>query len=204
MTVIPACLILMMEPELKRQLKIFVAGDKVFYYGLMEYYSFAFGVFSLIFCIVIIQPMIKTLNWGRVAIIAPLFSFICGAVFFGSLWCQASVECSLETIKVVTYCCMGSLIMMKSFIYSLFFITIQLAFLTLSHAQKTIGKTIIDTYSKNVALIIPTLISIATLGKSELNLQTLKIEICVFMVMIMLWLLAVKALSKRLETQDNV
>jgi AAA family ATP:ADP antiporter len=194
----------LVEVQWKHQLKIYAAGDKGFFNGLMGQYSFFQGLFAIAFGLLVGSQILRRVSWLKAAIITPLVILIGGGIFFLFIIGQGLMEPLLAFLNTNAFTAaaflgMGILIVAKPVKYMLFDPTKEMAYIPLSDEEKTKGKAAVDVIGgragKAGGAMVQSWLLIAFATKDVVAIAP--IGFVVFSAIAVAWLYAVKALSFR-------
>ncbi|CAO5676154.1 MAG: ADP,ATP carrier protein 1 [Holosporales bacterium] len=194
----------LVEVQWKHQMKIFAAGDKNFYNGLMGQYSFFQGLFAILFGLLVGNQILRRVSWLKAAIITPLVMLVGGGLFFLFIISQGLMEpllafLSTNAFTAATFLGMFILIIAKPVKYMLFDPTKEMAYIPLSDEEKTKGKAAVDVIGgragKAGGAMVQSWLLIAFATKDVVSIAP--VGFVVFAVIAVAWIYAVKALSGR-------
>lgn len=194
----------LVEVQWKQQLKEYFGGDKGGYNGFMGLYSFWTGFATIIFSLFIGSNVLRKVSWFSAAVITPLVIIAGGAAFFIFIVFEnASVDLlkALATNPVTAATFMGAfvVIMSKAIKYSLFDPTKEMAYIPLDDELKSKGKAAVDVIGgragKAGGAMVQSWLLIAFATKDVVAIAP--VTLGVFALVGLLWLIAVKGLSKK-------
>jgi AAA family ATP:ADP antiporter len=197
----------LVEVQWKHQMKLFAAGDKGLYNGLMGQYSFFQGLFAIAFGLLVGNQILRRVSWMKAAIITPLVMLVGGGIFFLFIISQGLMEPLLAFLNsnaftAATFLGMAILIIAKPIKYMLFDPTKEMAYIPLSDEEKTKGKAAVDVIGgragKAGGAMVQSWLLMAFATKDVVAIAP--IGFIVFAVIAVAWLYAVKALSVRVST----
>ncbi|MBP9753225.1 MAG: NTP/NDP exchange transporter [Proteobacteria bacterium] len=200
----------LVEVQWKHQMKIFAAGDKNFYNGLMGQYSFYQGLFAILFGLLVGSQILRRVSWFKAAIITPLVMLVGGGLFFLFIISQGLMEPLLAFVQTnaftaATFLGMLILIIAKPVKYMLFDPTKEMAYIPLSDEEKTKGKAAVDVIGgragKAGGAMVQSWLLIAFATKDVVAIAP--IGFIVFAIIAVAWLYAVKALSARVAAATS-
>lgn len=201
----------LVEVQWKNQLGLYYAGDKGGYNAFMGNFSTITGIFTILFGWLVGSNVLRRVSWFSAAVITPLVITVLGAVFFAFIFAKEWVDFILQamaTSPVAAACFLGAgiVIVSKGIKYGLFDPTKEMAYIPLDDELKTKGKAAVDVIGgragkaggafvqSNLQMILA-----ATVASSGANVVsvTAPYAFVVFAVVCVLWLFAVKGLSKK-------
>lgn len=175
----------------------------------MSNYTFYTGVVS-IFVMIIGGNILRRFSWLTAALITPALTLIAGSAFFAFiLWRENCAELLAQwgTNPIFVAVMIGAtiLILAKSTKYALFDLTKEMAYIPLDDEMKVKGKVVVDVIGGRLgkaggAVIQSTLLAIVG-GITGTKAELIGIAPILFGVLIVFtttWMLAVKALSKKI------
>lgn len=195
----------LVEVQWKQQIKLFYAGDHNGYHAFMGNYSTFVGIFTMVFILGIGANILRTLSWFKAAAITPLITLICGGAFFVFILGRDSLsdklaDMSITPVAAAAMLGAGLVMLSKAVKYSLFDPTKEMAYIPLDNELKTKGKAAVDVLGgrlgKSGGAFIQSTLTLILATKDVLVLAPITSVIFVFICI--LWLYAVKALSKRI------
>jgi AAA family ATP:ADP antiporter len=196
----------LVEIQFKEQLKWFYAGDKGGYNGFMGNYSTWTGVMTIIFSLFFGSSILRRLNWFGAAVITPVVILLCGAIFFAFIFAKdhmAGILASMALNPIAAATFLGAFIVITSKVikYCLFDPTKEMAYIPLDEELKSKGKAAVDVIGGRAGKAGGSLVvSVLLMLFATKDVVTIApISFIVFGVVCGLWLVAVKALSKRVE-----
>lgn len=202
----------LIEVQWKNQLGLYFAGDKAGYNAFMGHFSTLSGVFIILFGWLVGANILRRVSWFLSAVITPLAITLGGVLFFAFIFAREQVEFLLKAmatnpIAAASFLGAGIVIVSKGIKYGLFDTTKEMAYIPLDDELKTKGKAAVDVIGgragkaggafvqSNLQMIFAaTAISI---GVNPVSI-TAPYAFVVFLVICLLWLFAVKGLSKKL------
>jgi AAA family ATP:ADP antiporter len=204
----------LVEVQWKEQLKFYFAGDKGGYNGFMGMYSMYTGVFTIAFSLFVGSNVLRMFSWFKAAVITPAIILIGGSLFFAFILSSkdipylkdfvADLLVSVGTNPIAAATFMGAaiVILSKSIKYSLFDPTKEMAYIPLDDELKTKGKAAVDVIGgragKAGGAFVQNMLFLAFATKEAVAIA----PICfgVFFVVCLLWMYAVKGLSKKVSS----
>lgn len=196
----------LVEVQWKQQLGIFFGGDKNGYNAFMGNYSTWTGVATIVFSLVLGANILRKMSWLGAAIITPLAIAIGGTIFFGFIFARDlmdSLLLALATNPVTAATFLGAfiVIMSKAIKYSLFDPTKEMAYIPLDEELKSKGKAAVDVIGgragKAGGAFVQSALLVAFATKDVVAIAP--IAFVTFAVVAVLWLYAVKGLSRKVE-----
>ena len=176
----------------------------------MSHYTFYTGIMSMI-VMVIGGNILRRFSWLTAAVITPTLTLLAGSVFFSFILWRESFAATLaqmgtNPVFVATMTGAVILILAKSTKYALFDLTKEMAYIPLDDEMKVKGKVVVDVIGGRLgkasgAVIQSTLLFLVgaiTKVKAEL-IGIAPILFGVLIVTCLIWILAVRALNKRIE-----
>jgi len=203
----------LIEVQWKNQLGLFFAGDKAGYNGFMGNFSTLSGIFTIIFGWLVGSNILRRVSWFSAAIVTPLAILLGGVIFFAFIFAREWVEFILQamaTTPVIAASFLGAgiVIVAKGIKYSLFDATKEMAYIPLDEELKTKGKAAVDVIGgragkaggafvqSNLQMIFAA--TALSIGANPVSITT-PYAFAVFLVICIMWLIAVKALSKKVK-----
>jgi AAA family ATP:ADP antiporter len=204
----------LVEVQWKNQLGLFCSGDK----GLFNYYmgilSTSTGIFTILFGLFVGSNILRKVSWAKAAMITPLVILVGGGAFFCFILAEGMMEPFLQffnthAIAAAMFIGLGIVVISKAIKYILFDPTKEMAYIPLDDELKTKGKAAVDVIGgragkaggafvqSNLQIIIGTIVT-ASAGVNIVS-STAPYAFVVFAVICVLWLYAVKALSKKVD-----
>lgn len=206
----------LIEVQWKNQLGLYytdAAGvfDSGGYNGFMGRFSMYTGIFTILFGLLIGSNVLRRVSWFTAAVITPLTISLGGVIFFAFIFAREWVEfilVSMATTPVVLASFLGAgiVIFSKGIKYILFDSTKEMAYIPLPDELKTKGKAAVDVIGgragkaggalvqSSLQIALPAFFGIA-IGKDIA--ATAPYAFIIFVVVCVLWLFAVKGLSKK-------
>lgn len=197
----------LVEVQWKEQLKIFYAGDKGGYNGFMGIFSAVTGAFTILFGLFVGQTVIRKFTWFTAAAITPVIILIGGGLFF-IFTCSENLVAPLlvflksTPVAVATFLGAAVVIVSKSVKYTLFDPTKEMAYIPLDAELKSKGKAAVDVIGGRLGkagggyVQMGLLMAFAT--KDVVAIAPYAFG--TFALVCILWLYAVKGLSKKVAT----
>ena len=203
----------LVEVQWKNQLGTYFAGDKGGYNAFMGNYSTVTGAFTILFGWLIGSNVLRRVNWFSAAVVTPLMIGVGGVIFFAFIFAKEWVDFILQAmattpVAAATFLGAGIIILSKGIKYSLFDSTKEMAYIPLDDELKTKGKAAVDVIGgragkaggafvqSNLQIVLAS--TAATAGANIVSV-TAPYAFGVFVVVAVLWLYAVKALSKKVD-----
>lgn len=207
----------LVEVQWKNQLGMYFAGDKGGYNAFMGNYSTFTGIFTILFGWLIGSNVLRRVSWFTAASVTPLMITVGGVIFFAFIFAREWVDFILQamaTTPVAAACFLGAgiIILSKGIKYSLFDSTKEMAYIPLNDELKTKGKAAVDVIGgragkaggafvqSNLQMVLAA--TVASTG-SNIVAVTAPYAFGIFLVICVLWLFAVKALSKKVEVAEE-
>ncbi|USO01552.1 MAG: NTP/NDP exchange transporter [Alphaproteobacteria bacterium] len=202
------------EVQWKDQIRLFVSNEvdpKAAYAAFMGRFSFINGLITILFGWFIGSAILRRFSWRTAASITPLFMLLGGALFFAFILLKSDMGAFLSTIlnegatrnAIVAATALGFavIVMAKSIKYTLFDPTKEMAYIPLNAELQSKGKAAVDVIGGRAgksggAFVQSTLLMLY--GTKE-AFTIAPIACGVFITIALLWLVAVKALSKKVE-----
>ncbi|MBN8827287.1 MAG: NTP/NDP exchange transporter [Sphingobacteriia bacterium] len=194
------------ELQWKHQLKLFYAGDKNGYNSFMGNYSTFVGIFTILFILGIGNNVLRALSWFGAAVITPLMTLLGGSVFFMFILGRDGMMEMISSMKftpIAAAAFLGAAIIMlsKAIKYSLFDPTKEMAYIPLDEELKSKGKAAVDVLGGRIGkaggAFVQQAMFIALATKDVIAIAPYTFGI--FAIVCVMWLVAVKALSKRVN-----
>ncbi|MEI8295225.1 MAG: Npt1/Npt2 family nucleotide transporter [Alphaproteobacteria bacterium] len=206
----------LVEVQFKNQLGLFYAGDKGGYNSFMGHFSTLTGLFTIMFGLFLGSNILRRVSWFKAAVITPIVITLGGGVFFAFIFAQEMVEFILKAMSTgaltaAVFLGAGVVIFSKAIKYILFDSTKEMAYIPLDDELKTKGKAAVDVIGgragKAGGAFVQSTLLIAFATKDVVSIAPQ--AFVVFIVVCLLWLFAVKALSRKVDTavkrrQDEV
>lgn len=196
----------LVEVQWKNQLGLYFEGDRGGYNGFMGQFSTATGVFTILFSLILGQKILRKMSWFKAASITPLMILAGGAVFFLFIIAKDMMSSILESIALSPIAAAAFLgfiivILSKSIKYALFDPTKEMAYIPLDDELKVKGKAAVDVIGgragKAGGAFVQSMMAIAFATKDVVTMAPYAFAI--FAVVMVLWLMAVKVLSRKYE-----
>ena len=201
----------LIEVQWKNQLGLFYAGDKGGYNAFMGNFSTLSGVFIIIFGWLVGSNVLRRVSWFKAAIVTPLAITLGGVIFFAFIFAREWVDFILEAmatspIAAASFLGAAIVIVSKGIKYSLFDATKEMAYIPLDDELKTKGKAAVDVIGgragkaggafvqSNLQMVLAA--TALSSGANAVSI-TAPYAFIVFAVVCVLWLYAVKGLSKK-------
>jgi len=203
----------LIEVQWKNQLGLFFGGDKGGYNAFMGNFSTVTGMFTILFGLLVGSNILRRVSWFTAAIITPLTITLGGIVFFSFIFAKEWVDFILHAlattpIAATSFLGAGIVILSKGIKYILFDSTKEMAYIPLDDELKTKGKAAVDVIGgragkaggafvqSNLQMVLA-----ATVASSGANIVsvTAPYAFIVFLIIGVLWLYAVKGLSKKVQ-----
>jgi AAA family ATP:ADP antiporter len=203
----------LVEVQWKNQLGLYFAGDKGGYNAFMGNYSTITGIFTIVFGWLVGSNVLRRVSWFKAAVITPLMIGIGGVVFFAFIFAREWVDFILNAmatspVAAASFLGAGIIILSKGIKYGLFDPTKEMAYIPLDDELKTKGKAAVDVIGgragKAGGAFVQSNLQMAlaaTALSSGANVVaiTAPYAFAVFAVVTVLWLYAVKGLSKKVD-----
>ena len=203
----------LVEVQWKNQLGLYFAGDKAGYNAFMGNFSTLSGIFVIVFGWLVGSNILRRFSWFSAAVITPLAITVGGVVFFAFIFAREWVDFILQTlatepVAAASLLGAGIVIVSKGIKYSLFDATKEMAYIPLDDELKTKGKAAVDVIGgragkaggafvqSNLQMIFAAT-AIST-GVNAVSI-TAPYAFVVFFVVCIMWLFAVKGLSKKVK-----
>ncbi|MCE3231459.1 MAG: exchange transporter [Alphaproteobacteria bacterium] len=206
----------LIEVQWKNQLGLFytdAAGifDKGGYNAFMGNFSTLTGVFTILFGLVIGSNVLRRVSWFAAAVVTPLTITLGGVVFFAFIFAREWVDFILQAmatspVAAASFLGAGIIIVSKGIKYILFDSTKEMAYIPLDDELKTKGKAAVDVIGgragkaggafvqSNLQMVLAA--TVATSGANIVSV-TAPYAFGIFAIVCVLWLYAVKGLSKK-------
>lgn len=203
----------LLEVQWKEQLKFYCAGDNNAYGSFMGLFSSYTGAFTIVFSLLIGANVLRILSWFKAAVVTPVVILLGGSLFFVFIFSSSDIPYlkdfvvnllqAIGTSPVTAAAFLGAaiVILSKSIKYSLFDPTKEMAYIPLDDELKTKGKAAVDVIGgragKAGGAAVQTALFMAFATKDVVTIA----PICfgVFFVVCLLWIYAVKGLSKKVS-----
>jgi len=203
----------LVEVQWKEQLKFYFAGDKGGYNGFMGLYSLYTGVFTILFSLFVGSNILRIFSWFTAAVITPVAIMLGGGMFFIFILSAEDIEflkapvanllsnLGTNPIAAAAFLGAGIVILSKSIKYCLFDPTKEMAYIPLDDELKTKGKAAVDVIGgragKAGGAFVQNMLFIGFATKDAVAIAP--IAFGVFFVVCILWVYAVKGLSKKVK-----
>ncbi len=196
----------LVEVQFKHQLGLFYSGDKGGYNFFMGQYSTLTGILTILFGLFVGSNILRRVSWFKAAIITPLVISAGGGLFFLFTFAEEIAEYALHTFSLgavvaATFLGAAIVIISKAIKYILFDATKEMAYIPLNDELKTKGKAAVDVIGgragKAGGAFVQNMLLIAFATKDVVLIAPY--AFVVFVVICLLWLIAVKSLSKRVD-----
>jgi AAA family ATP:ADP antiporter len=201
----------LIEVQWKNQLGLFFAGDKGGYNAFMGNFSTISGIFTILFGLFLGSNILRRVSWFTAAVITPLVITVGGVVFFAFIFAKEWVDFILQAmatspVAAASFLGAGIVILSKGIKYILFDSTKEMAYIPLDDELKTKGKAAVDVIGgragkaggafvqSNLQMVLA-----ATAVTSGANIVSVTAPYAfgIFAIVCVLWLYAVKGLSKK-------
>lgn len=207
----------LIEVQWKNQLGLYFAGNKAGYNAFMGHFSTLSGVFIILFGWLVGANILRRVSWFLAAVITPLAITLGGVVFFAFIFAREQVEFILQSlatnpIAAASFLGAGIVILSKGIKYGLFDTTKEMAYIPLDDELKTKGKAAVDVIGgragKAGGAFVQSNLQMAfaataiSTGVNAVSI-TAPYAFGVFLVICLMWLFAVKGLSKKLALLDR-
>lgn len=203
----------LVEVQWKNQLGLFYAGDKGGYNAFMGNFSTLSGLFIILFGWLVGSNVLRRVSWFTAAVITPLAITVGGVIFFAFIFAREWVDFILQAmatnpIAAASFLGAGIVIVSKGIKYSLFDATKEMAYIPLDDELKTKGKAAVDVIGgragkaggafvqSNLQMVLAA--TALSTGANAVSI-TAPYAFIVFAVICVLWLYAVKGLSKKVD-----
>ena len=198
----------LVEVQWKHQLGQFYAGDKGGYNWFMGQFSTVTGIVTILFGLFAGSNILRRVSWFKAAIITPLLITCGGICFFAFTFSEQFVNfvlanvAQINAVAAATFLGAIIVILSKAVKYILFDATKEMAYIPLNDELKTKGKAAVDVIGGRAgkaggAFTQSTLfILFATIDPVMIAPQAF----IVFATVCGLWVVAVKLLSKRVDS----
>jgi len=196
----------LVEVQWKNQLGLYFAGDRGGYNGFMGQFSTATGIFTIFFSLVVGQKILRKLSWFTAAAVTPAMIVAGGALFFMFIIAKDMMvdilsAIALNPISAAAFLGFIIVILSKSIKYALFDPTKEMAYIPLDDELKVKGKAAVDVIGgragKAGGAFVQSMMAIAFATKDVVVMAPFAFAI--FAVVMVMWLFAVKVLSKKYE-----
>ncbi len=195
----------LIEVQWKNQIKLYFGVDKNAMNAFMGQYSAYSGAVTMVFGLFFGANIMRVFSWFKAAVFTPMVIVIFGTLFFGCIMFKEQVGAMVSGFGMTsTYLAMmvGMIvvIMSKATKYCLFDPTKEMAYIPLDANLKTTGKAAVDVAGGRIgksggAFTQSTLLM--AMGTANV-IDILGIAFGVFLIGCIVWVYAVKALSKRI------
>lgn len=203
----------LIEVQWKNQLGLYFAGNKGGYNAFMGNFSSITGIFTILFGWLVGANILRRVNWFSAAVVTPLVIGILGTVFFAFIFAKEWVDFILEalaTTPIAAACFLGAgiVIISKGIKYALFDPTKEMAYIPLDDELKTKGKAAVDVIGgragkaggafvqSNMQMLLA---STAAMSGANIVAVTAPYAFAIFAIVSILWVVAVKGLSKKVD-----
>lgn len=203
----------LIEVQWKNQLGLYFAGNKAGYNAFMGNFSTLSGVFIIVFGWLVGSNILRRVSWFSAAVVTPLAITVGGVIFFAFIFAREWVDFILKTmatnpIVAASFLGAGIVIVSKGIKYSLFDATKEMAYIPLDDELKTKGKAAVDVIGgragkaggafvqSNLQMVFAAT-AIST-GANAVSI-TAPYAFAVFIAVCVMWLFAVKGLSKKVK-----
>jgi len=201
----------LVEVQWKNQLGLYYAGDRGGYNAFMGNFSTISGVFTILFGWLVGSNILRRVSWFSAAVITPAVITILGALFFLFIFAKEWVDfilqaMSMSSVAAASFLGAGIVIVSKAIKYGLFDTTKEMAYIPLDDELKTKGKAAVDVIGGRAGkaggafvqsnlqmLLAATVVS----GGANVVSVTAPYAFIIFGIVCVLWLYAVKGLSKK-------
>jgi AAA family ATP:ADP antiporter len=207
----------LIEVQWKNQLGLYFAGNKAGYNAFMGHFSTLSGVFIILFGWLVGANILRRVSWLLAAVITPLAITVGGVVFFAFIFAReqmATILQSLATNPIAAASFLGAaiVILSKGIKYGLFDTTKEMAYIPLDDELKTKGKAAVDVIGgragkaggafvqSNLQMFFAA--TAISMGINPVSI-TAPYAFGVFLVICLMWLFAVKGLSKKLAVLER-
>ena len=196
----------LVEVQWKHQLGLYAAGDKGAYNAFMGNFSFYTGLLTITFGLLLGSNILRRFSWFISAIITPLIITVGGSLFFIFIFAKDLAQGLLDTIgtnpiTAAAFLGAGIIIVSKSVKYILFDSTKEMAYIPLDDELKTKGKAAVDVIGgragKAGGAWVQSMLFIVFATKDAALIAPQAFG--VFAVVCVLWMIAVKGLSKKVD-----
>lgn len=201
----------LIEVQWKNQLGLFYAGDKGGYNAFMGNFSTISGIFTIAFGLFLGSNILRRVSWFTAAVITPLVITLGGVIFFAFIFAKEWVDFILQAmattpVAAASFLGAGIVILSKGIKYILFDSTKEMAYIPLDDELKTKGKAAVDVIGgragkaggafvqSNLQMVLAA--TVATSGANIVSV-TAPYAFGIFALVCVLWLYAVKGLSKK-------
>jgi len=203
----------LVEVQWKNQLGLYFAGNKAGYNAFMGNFSTLSGFFVIVFGWLVGSNILRRVSWFSAAIVTPLAITVGGTIFFAFIFAREWVDFILQAmatnaIVVASFLGAGIVIVSKGIKYSLFDATKEIAYIPLDDELKTKGKAAVDVIGgragkaggafvqSNLQMVFAA--TAVSTGANAVSI-TAPYAFIVFLVVCVMWLIAVKGLSKKIK-----
>lgn len=203
----------LIEVQWKNQLGLYFSGDKGGYNAFMGNFSTMTGVFTIAFGWLVGSNVLRRVSWFTGAIVTPIIIALGGVIFFtfifASEWAGSILNAiAITPVTAAAFLGAAIVILSKGIKYSLFDATKEMAYIPLNDELKTKGKAAVDVIGgragkaggafvqSNLQMILAG--TVAT-GGANIVMVTAPYAFVIFAAISILWLYAVKYLSKKVD-----
>ncbi len=207
----------LIEVQWKNQLGLYFAGNKAGYNAFMGHFSTLSGVFIILFGWLVGANILRRVTWLLAAIITPLAITVGGIIFFAFIFAREQMEAILQSlatnpIAAASFLGAAIVILSKGIKYGLFDTTKEMAYIPLDDELKTKGKAAVDVIGgragkaggafvqSNLQMVFAA--TAISMGINPVSI-TAPYAFGVFIVICLMWLFAVKGLSKKLALLER-
>lgn len=207
----------LIEVQWKNQLGLYFAGNKAGYNAFMGHFSTMSGIFIILFSWLVGANILRRVRWFLAAIITPLAITLGGVIFFAFIFAREQVDFILQAmatspVAAASFLGAGIIVLSKGIKYGLFDTTKEMAYIPLDDELKTKGKAAVDVIGgragkaggafvqSNLQMVFAAT-AIST-GANAVSI-TAPYTFGVFLVICLMWLFAVKGLSKKLAILER-
>lgn len=199
----------LVEVQWKEQLRFYAQGDKNLYAAFMGMFSQWNGIITILFGWFIGSSILRRVSWFSAAAITPLFMLVGGVLFFAFILFKSDMGHFLQTflahdesrnaVIAATFLGFGVVVMAKSVKYTLFDPTKEMAYIPLNEELRSKGKAAVDVIGgragKSGGALVQSWLLMAWHTKDVVLIAP--VTFWVFAATMILWLFAVKGLSKK-------
>ncbi len=196
----------LLEMQWKHQLNLFCQGNKGTYNGYMGLYSSITGAFTIFCGLAISTRVLHSGTWFRAAIVTPLLFLSIGGLYFmhvinPSLLHFVLAKFSLSPLAFAAAAGGAVILILKSMKYTLFDPTKEIAYIPLNEELRTKGKAAVDVLGSNFGESSSGYIHIILFAVMTTKdvLVIAPYACCIFLMMCMIWLAAVKRMAKKIK-----
>lgn len=199
----------LIEVQWKEQLKFYAEGDRNVYAAFMGMFSQWNGIITILFGWFIGSSILRRVSWFSAAAITPLFMVIGGVLFFAFILFKSSMGTFLQSflahdearnaVIAATFLGFAVVVMAKSVKYTLFDPTKEMAYIPLSEELRSKGKAAVDVIGGRAGKSGGALVQswLLMLWHTKDVVQIAPVTAGVFLATMILWLFAVKGLSRK-------